>query len=357
MSKTKLKKLKGLGSINPTTSEEKYTEAEIEKMTEEAEAYKLELLSLEESKYKLDDSTQVSLGHPDYVPTDSEVKRIVKDGCQGATLLKKSLFYTWQYKIYKREPYNCETIAEFVGKYFGLSKATFYRQLNQVLINHQIHGEFGGENYICDFHCQKLNRYSKMIESKGESLKSFWEFLSCSEPDGITSELIEKYAILLGYCESLMTISEAKKLGLPLHKFVDSNIPEALKKFESQLNGEKTVSSNQVEETQETSSESCSDLEADFQQDSQSNSHLVVEENDDKNQKAEEKNTRPENKDIESAREIDMAIVSCQGKLTPSLEKVVNLIFKLTKGKGLSKNDLMELQNIIEALLNSESAE
>jgi len=360
MSKTKQKKLKGLGSINPTASEEQYTEAEIKTMTEEAKAYELELLSLEESNHELDDTTKVSLGHPDYVPTDSEVKRIVKDGCKGAISLKKAIFYIWQYKIYKREPYNCVSIVEFVGEYFGLSRASFYRQLNQVLINHKVHGEFGGENYICDFHCQKLSRYSKIIESKGESLKSFWEFISCSEPDGITSELIEKYVLLLGYSGHFMTLTEGKKLNLPLHKFVDSAIPKAVKELECELNGDKNIESPETEQEQELTSESCSDKEDELEQGSQNDIDSVTEESVDyEAQKTDEKNTPHESERIESAREIDMALLSCQGSFTKPLGKVVNLILKLTRtsnrSQALNKNDLMELQNFIDFFLNKES--
>jgi hypothetical protein len=360
MRKKSKKKLKGLDSINPKNCEEQYTEAEIGQMTEEAKTYELELLSLEESNHELDETTQVSFGHPDYVPTDSEVKRIVKDGCKSAISLKKAIFYIWQYKIYKRQPYNCVSIVAFVGKYFGLSKATFYRQLNQVLINHKVHGKFGGENYICDFHCQKLSRYSKIIEKNGESLNSFWEFISCSEPDGITSELIEKYVLLLGYSGHLMTLTEGKKLNLPLHKFVDSAIPKAVKELECELNGDKNIESSETEQEQELTSESCTDKEGELEQGSQNDLNLVTEESVDyEAEKTDEKNTPHESECIESAREIDIALLSCQGSFTKPLEKVVNLILKLTRtskrSQALNKNDLMELQNFIDFFLNKES--
>jgi len=230
--KTKQKKIRGLGSIKPTDSEDLHTETEIEQMTKVHE------------KYIKDELGKISLGHPDYVPTKSEAICIVDNGRKGAIELKKSLFYVWKYKLYKYDPYNCTNLAEFAVKYFGISKATVYRQLNQVIINHSIHGEFGGENYICDFHCQKVKRYLKIIEKEGESLKSFWEFLSCSEPGGITAELIEKYALLLGYSGSLITLEEGKKMGLPLYKFVDTTMSKSLKKYENELIEEKAVPPN-----------------------------------------------------------------------------------------------------------------
>ena len=360
MSKKKQRKQKGLGFINPTMSDEQYTESEIEKMEEEAEAFDLDILK--ESSHKVDDATHITLGHPDYVPTDSEVEIIVKDGCKGSTLLKKAIFYIWLYELFKRAPYNCITIIEFVGKYFGLSKATFYRQLNQVLINQEIHGEFGCEKYICDFHCQKLKRYSKIIEDKGESLKSFWEFISCSEPTGVTSELIEKYALLLGYNGKLMTIKEAGTLNLPLHKFVDSNIPKAVKNFECELNGDNNIELSEPEQDQKLGAESCSGLENELEENRQNDLDSIAEEGvDDEDQNADEKNASTEQKCIESARDIDMALLSCQGSFTKPLGKVVNLILKLTstskRDQALNQNDLMELQNIIDVFLNKESIE
>jgi len=62
--------------------------------------------------------------------------------------------------------------------------------------------------------------------------------------------------------------------------------------------------------------------------------------------------TRPEHKDISSARETDMAIVSCQAIHTKRLEKFVSLLLFPTKENKLSVVELMELQNIIDVMLN-----
>lgn len=348
----KQRKPRGLGSINPSMSDEQYTETEVEQMGEGAEAFDLEMLK--ESNHKVDHATHITLGHPDYQLTDSEVECIVKDGCKGATSLKKAIYYTWLYGLYKREPYNCKTIVEFVGRYFGLSKATFYRQLNQVLINHEVHGEFGGKNYICDFHCQKLSRYSNIIEERGETLKSFWDFIINAESKGVTSERIEKYALLLGYSGHLMTIEEGKALNLPLHKLVDESIPKVVKELNKEADsGEESSARSKGEEKKETTESSSGANVSDLQD------ILFDSPNDNgaegaNRMKDKKQIKRPEFKRIVEADEFDIAMVSCQANYSPSLEKVVNPLIKLVNNKKLKVKDLMELQNIIDIYLNDQ---
>lgn len=303
--------------------------------------------------------SKVKLGHPDYIPSDSEVKKIIRAGKKGAIALKKAIFYIWQYNLHKREPYSCKTIVEFVGKYFGLSKATFYRQLSQVLINHEVHGKFGGEDYICDYHCQRLSRYSKVIEKKGETLKSFWDFMVSAEGKNITAETIEKYALLLAYSGHLMTLEEGRKLDLPLHKLVDESIPKVVKELNEEVDSTLDSSaSNKNEEEKEsincTSGLKNSDLkdilftpsigdggEADGVKSA--------------NQIKEKKQTKkPESKRIAEASEFDIAMVSCQANYSSSFEKVVVPLIKLVENKKLKAKDLMELQNIIDIYLNGE---
>ncbi len=182
------------------------------------------------------------LGDKDYQPTAEESKDIVENGKKGLLNFKQSIFYIWIYSIFKEEPYNCKNISQFVSRYFGLSRASFYRILNEIEINYILNGGYEPEMAISSFICQKLRRFKNVFGD--ELLIEFWFFLNHKQEEKITGSLIEIYFNMVRKIGRAIPISEFKKRYKDMSQLLADDIPKCILTLENKSIDDEPVDRN-----------------------------------------------------------------------------------------------------------------
>ncbi|QUN06358.1 hypothetical protein KDN34_02515 [Shewanella yunxiaonensis] len=160
----------------------------------ESDAVNTEVFTTQKSdslKAKIDDCDAIGLGNPKYRPTQEEVEKTVNNICILWSEFKYYLYLVFIHEMYKRKPYNCKTISEFVSKHLQVSRATVYRAIVEISVNIAVYDEYDWKHPKINSNiCQKLNR---ILQTQSVYvLKIFWQNLNKKCDGNITAKLVEQ---------------------------------------------------------------------------------------------------------------------------------------------------------------------
>ena len=168
------------------------------------------------------DEKELILGDNGYIPTQDEITETVSAGKAGLREFKHSIYLINLHEMYKEEPYNYETVSEFVRKEFHYSRASFYRILHEININKLLYNSYDAqEPKVNSFICQKLVKFGAIVESDGyddsdrinRAIKEFWYFLNSEQTEKITGALVDVYIAMFAVTGRLVSLDTFEKEG------------------------------------------------------------------------------------------------------------------------------------------------
>lgn len=300
------------------------------------------------------DEKELMLGDISYTPTKEERDEIVNRGKKGLLDFKIAIFYIWLYKIFIEEPYNCKTISDFASRYYGYSRASFYRLLNEIEINFTLNNGYKPDESISSFICQKLRRLERAFGK--EALIKFWSFLNHEQEEPITGKLIETYTNMLARTGYLMPLAEFKYKNLK--ELASKDKPKSLVNIENMYVQDDPMEPNLNFPKNDTDINHRKQLEGTIDgEDSDNEPDCDDEYWDDEDSNNESDRDDEENGSDDAHKELledvlgdgdglTMTLLNIGNRQSKALVKVIDLVRKL-KGE-----EMIELQNHVDQMLS-----
>ena len=144
-------------------------------------------------------SKDLVLGDIGYDPTEIEVKEICQQFIDATESFQKNFYLIYVHKMYEKEPYNCGSVSNFVEKHTNISRATFYRLINEIDINILIYGRYDPlSSQINSSICQELK--SALFKIGALKTIELWYFLNTTQKKLITARAVRSQVV---FCQAM----------------------------------------------------------------------------------------------------------------------------------------------------------
>ncbi len=175
------------------------------------------------------DIVTLGLGDLGYEPTPEEVKTTIEKAKQSWAKFKEAIYFIYIHKMYMEAPYNYQILGQFIEQEFTLTRASFYRIINEIEINYLLLGSYEYQSpKINSFKAQKLSKFIRIAGCK--KVLTLWHFLNCVQEENITGKLIDKYIAMYFKKNALIPF---KEYDGSQREFIHQATPRAFAIFES----------------------------------------------------------------------------------------------------------------------------